>query len=132
MPVAVATSRRKVLEKSLGQDHHQPAVRPQRGVFRRSDLRARDADEAEMEAKRRELTAALNALTDKAPIAMVDGPMSERWARADADGPTAGRARRLSVVSAAMSPGAPARARKTRKRRRERYGIASRHRPAGR
>jgi len=69
---AIATSRRKVLEKtwdkttiSLPFGRRAIAVSPLIHV-------ARDADDAEMERKRSELTDALNAMTDKA-YALVDG-----------------------------------------------------------
>ena len=69
---AIATSRRKVLEKtwdkttiSLPFGRRAVAISP---VIRVD----RDADEAEMERKRQELTAALNLVTDRA-YALVDG-----------------------------------------------------------
>jgi len=69
---AIATSRRRVLEKSwdkttISLPFGRSAVAVTELIFV-----AKDADEAEMELKRRELTAALNAATAKA-YSLVDG-----------------------------------------------------------
>jgi hypothetical protein len=72
IPAAIATSRRKVLERSW--DKTTISLPFGRSAVAVGDLIhvAKDADEAEMEAKRLELTATLNAATDKA-YALVDG-----------------------------------------------------------
>jgi lysophospholipid acyltransferase (LPLAT)-like uncharacterized protein len=72
MPMAVATSRRKVLEKSW--DKTTINLPFGRGAVILGELIhvAADADDAEMERKRQDLTAALNAATDKA-YRLVDG-----------------------------------------------------------
>jgi lysophospholipid acyltransferase (LPLAT)-like uncharacterized protein len=69
---AIATSRRKVLERSW--DKTTISLPFGRSAVAVTDLIfvAKDADEAEMEQKRRELTVALNAATAKA-YALVDG-----------------------------------------------------------
>ena len=56
VPIAMTTSRRKVLGKDLGQDDHQPAFRPRGLIVGEPIFVPADADDAEMERKRQEVT----------------------------------------------------------------------------
>ena len=73
LPVAFTTSRRKVLEKSWDKTTINLPFGRGSTVVGEPIVVATDADEAQLEAKRRELTTALNAATTKA-YRMVDDP----------------------------------------------------------
>lgn len=73
LPVAITTSRRKVLEKSWDKTTINLPFGRSSIVIGEPIFVASDADEAEMERKRQEITAALNAATTQA-YRLVDGP----------------------------------------------------------
>jgi lysophospholipid acyltransferase (LPLAT)-like uncharacterized protein len=66
VPLAVTTSRRKVLRKSWDKTTISLPFGRSATIFGRPIYVARDADEAEMEARRREVTDALNEVTMRA------------------------------------------------------------------
>ncbi len=72
LPVAITTSRRKVLEKSWDKTTINLPFGRSAVVIGSPIFVAADADEAEMERKRQEITAALNAATAEADR-LVDG-----------------------------------------------------------
>jgi lysophospholipid acyltransferase (LPLAT)-like uncharacterized protein len=72
LPVAYATSRRKVLDKTWDKTTINLPFGRRAVVFGEPVYVGRDADEAEQEEKRRAVTASLNAATAKA-YALVDG-----------------------------------------------------------
>jgi lysophospholipid acyltransferase (LPLAT)-like uncharacterized protein len=73
LPAAIATSRRKVLEKSWDKTTISLPFGRSAIVVGTPVFVAKDADEAEMERKRQEVTASLNAATAEA-YRLVDGP----------------------------------------------------------
>jgi lysophospholipid acyltransferase (LPLAT)-like uncharacterized protein len=72
LPAAYATSRRKVLDRTWDKTTINLPFGRRSVVYGKPIYVARDADEAEMERKRREVTASLNEATEKA-YALVDG-----------------------------------------------------------
>ena len=117
--------------EELGQDDDQPAVRPLRGRRRRTrSCVAKDADEAEMERKRQELTDGAERGDRRGLRARRRCAMSERWARTVLSA-TGWRAPPPIRWSGPTSPGAPRKGKEDRSRRRERYGFAGKPRPDG-
>ncbi len=130
VPLAVATSRRKVLEKSWDKTTINLPFGRGAAIVGDPILVPADAGEAEMEEKRQEVTAA-SQRGDRAGLSSGGRrPMSERWARAMLSAYRFAGAAAYPLVGGYVGWRAN-RGKEDRSRRRERYGIASRPRPNG-